>query len=144
MFWVTVSSCKRFLHTCRYEHASEAPGGFQTHKPQEYLWFSPAAQSDLCVPPGKLHFLFSQLTQQKKKNQKAKIASISPQGLDSSALAYTSTFLPAAGWETERQAYGMCRHSQARWAPLRFMILRPASPTLSTLHWVKRAPGFLK
>ena len=33
----------------------------------------------------------------KKKNQKAKRASISPQGLDSSALAYTSTFLPAAG-----------------------------------------------
>ena len=46
--------------------------------------------------------------------------------------------------EKQRQAYGMCRHSQARWAPLRFMILRPTSPTLSTLHWVKRAPVFLE
>lgn len=85
---------------CRYEHASKAPGGFQTHKPQEYLWFSPAAQSSLCVPPGKLHFLFSQLTQQKKKKSKNSINKPLSLGLFCFGIY---EHIPSSGWMRNRE-----------------------------------------
>lgn len=71
---------------------------------QECLWISSApAQSSLCVPPGRLQFLLSTHT---GKNCK-KIAGMHPRVWGSPAFAYTSTFLPTAGRETEGQAYEM-------------------------------------
>lgn len=135
---VTASSWKRFLHTCRSEHASKAPGA---HKPQERLWFSPAAQRGLCVPPGMLHFLFSQLTQQKKK---AKIASISPYGLGLFCFGIYE-HIPSSGWMRNRETSLWNVQAQpGQMGPFEIYDPAPRLTTLSTLlHWGKLPPVFL-
>ena len=121
----TISSWKRFLCTCRNKKANKAPEGLPTHKPQEYLWFfPPPAQTVLCVPPGKLQFLLSTHTEKKCKNSINK-----PRRSGTLLLWHRQAHSFQLLDEKQRQAYGMCTHSQARWTPQRFMTLGPDSPT---------------
>lgn len=79
--------------------------------------FLQSRQSSLCVPPGRLQPLLCQPTQRSG----AKIAHTHPRAWGSPAFAYTSTFLPAAGRETEGQAYEMCMQTQTRWTSLWYL-----------------------
>lgn len=118
LFWVRSSSPEKLL--CKRQKQKKANKASECCEPMHFrsvCGFLQSRQSSLCVPPGRLQPLLCQPTQRSG----AKIAHTHPRAWGSPAFAYTSTFLPAAGRETEGQAYEMCMQTHTRWTPLWYL-----------------------